>query len=272
MDRWKQTIRDLHDEAWEYDWETHLAQLNARLGLTGPDVFGLPPGLPPSWVVGDLDPPHPGDWVLVISLNQARREEDEGWHLDQGYTSQSYWDHWRYLNRNWWEPRFYRPLVRLAATALGLQVDRETEAEFATTRTIFVELCPYPSRRFALDGPTVKELMAEDAGFRTASTIRRLLIEEGAPVVIMLNGVTVVREFGNFLDAPVSLAERRYPSPTRAGTLRHWEGVYPSPHRPVPMVGFPFLRKPSTHNSYAEIEFLGQRIRRFRAHLADTTP
>jgi len=265
MVQWQQAIRDLHNEAWGYDWDTHLARVNARLRLTGPNAFGLPPGLPPAWVVGDLESLPVSEWVLVVSLNQARRADEAGWHVAQGYTSQSYWDHWRFLNRDWWEPRFYRPLVRLAATALDLSVDQDDEATFATTQMIFLELCPYPSRQFALDGPTVEQLAIDDVGFRTAAAIRRLLIEEAAPAAILVNGVAAVEEFGRFHGASVGLTERRYPSVNRARSLRHWEGVYASTHGPVPVVGFPFLRKPSTHNSYADIEHLGRRIRVLRA-------
>ena len=81
MVQWRQVIRDLHEESWGFDWATHLAELNARLELAGPDAFGLPPGLPPAWVVGDLDALAAGEWVLVVSLNQARREDDEGWQI-----------------------------------------------------------------------------------------------------------------------------------------------------------------------------------------------
>ncbi len=41
--------------------------------------------------------------------------------------------------------------------------------------------------------------------------------------------------------------------------LWHQEGIYRSPNDPVPVVGFPFLRKPHHHNSYAEIGQLGER-------------
>jgi len=210
-----------------------------------------------------------GEWVLVVSLNQARREEDEDWHVAQRYTSQSYWDHWRFLNRDWWEPRFYRPLVRLAGTALDLAVDQDDEAAFATTRMIFVELCPYPSRQFSLDGLTIEQLAVDDIGFRTAAAVRSLLIEEAAPATILVNGVAAVTEFERFYGARFGLTERRYLAVDQTRSLRRWEGAYPSTHGPVPVVGFPFLRKPSTHNSYADIEHLGRRIRDLRAGVHD---
>lgn len=272
MVQWRQAIRELHEKSWGFDWATHLTKLNARLGLAGPDAFRLPPGLPPAWVVGDLDTLAAGEWVLVVSLNQARREGDEGWHVAQQYTSQSYWDHWRFLNRDWWEPRFYRPLVRLAATALGLSVDPDDEAAFATTRMIFVELCPYPSRQFALAGPAIEQLAVHNIGFRTATSVRRLLMEEAAPGAVLVNGIAAVSEFERFHRGQVELIEQRYPSVNGARSLRHWEGVYPSTHGAVPVVGFPFLRKPSTHNSYADIEELGRRVRELRARAQQGEP
>lgn len=262
-DRWSDMIRRMHDESWDLDWYAHVAELNEQLGLTGPDAFGLPRGLPPSWVVGDLEALPPGEWVLVVSLNQARREDGEAWHVEQGYTRQSYWDHWRFLNRNWWEPRFYRPLVRLAATALGVTVDVSDEGEFATSRMVFIELCPYPSRRFEFDGPTVQRLADEDWGFQTAARIRRLLIEDGSPAVVMVNGVAAVTEFQR-LHPDVALERRVYPSVSRGRDLKHWEGHYGFAGKRVSVAGFPFLRKPFTHNSYEEIEQLGVMVHELR--------
>ena len=155
---WTAELRSLHDSSFAFDWDSHVRALNERLQLSGTDEFGLPaPGLPPSWFVGDVEALR-RPWVLVVSLNQARREGDEDWHLAQRYTSQTYWDHWRWLNRDWWEPRFYRPLVRLASAALGTSTDAEQEADFATTRMVFVELCPYSSRRFEFSSDVVGQL------------------------------------------------------------------------------------------------------------------
>ena len=92
---WFRELRQLHDENFREDWTSHVSALNRELGLTGPDAFGVPArGLPPPWFVGDVEAVPPRQWVLVISLNQARREENEEWHLAQRYTEQTYWDPW----------------------------------------------------------------------------------------------------------------------------------------------------------------------------------
>ena len=256
---WVQSLREIHDSYFDFPWDQHLRDLNARLGLAGRDEFGLPAaGLPPAWFVGDVEVLRPGEWVLVISLNQARREEDEAWHKAQGYTHQSYWDHWRFLNRNWWNPRFYRPLVRLASHALDVPVDPTNESAFATTRMIFVELCPYASRQFTLNGDVLSMLAEGDLGFQLAARVRRLLIEEASPALILVNGRAALTDFEHFERDRLSLEERRYASVSRPDRiLWHREGRYETARGSAPVVGFPFLRKPSNHNSYAEIDQLG---------------
>ncbi len=259
---WTAELRRLHDEHFEFDWERHVRALNKRLRLSGKDEFGLAPGLPPSWLVGDVAALTPRQWVLVVSLNQARRQEDDAWHVARGYTSESYWDHWRWLNRDWWEPRFYRPLVRLASTALGVEIDAETEADFATTRMVFVELCPYPSRQFQLSGEALEQLAREDIGFQLAARVRRVLIDTAEPAVVLVNGAATLRSLSQLDEAHLELRHRRYPSVSRPEKeLWHEEGRYTPGARSVPLVGFPFLRKPQTHNSYAEIEQLGAMAR-----------
>ncbi len=75
---WFRELRQLHDENFHEDWTTHLDALNRELGLSGTAAFGTPArSLAPSWFVGDVEALPPRQWVLVISLNQARREEDE---------------------------------------------------------------------------------------------------------------------------------------------------------------------------------------------------
>ncbi|MBM4410418.1 MAG: hypothetical protein FJ037_03675 [Chloroflexi bacterium] len=261
---WAQSLRELHNDHFGFDWDSHVRRLNERLGLTGRDEFGLPaPGLPPAWFVGDVEGLRPGEWVLVISLNQARREEDEGWHRAQHYTRQSYWDHWRFLNRDWWTPRFYRPLVRLASHAIGVPTGPTNESEFTSTRMIFVELCPYASRQFTFTGPALSTLADDDLGFQLAARVRRVLIEQASPAFILVNGRPALDDFERLERDRVSLEERRYASVRRPEhTLWHKEGRYEGAGCLVPVVGFPFLRKPSNHNWYAEIDQLASMARR----------
>lgn len=261
---WVHTLRDLHDSNFDFDWDAHLRDLNIRLGRTD-DPFSLPAaGLAPPWFVGDVEALRPRKWVLVVSLNQARKKADKPWHAAQQYTRQSYWDYWRFLHRNWWRSGFYRRLVRLSANLLDVAVDPATEAEFATTRMVFVELCPYSSRHFRLQQSALTTLAAEDRGFRLAAQVRRLLIEEATPALVLVNGVDALNDFERLTGEQVVLEERRYASVSRPGrTLWHKEGIYRARQGAVPVAGFPFLGKPLTHNGYPEVDQLGTMIRRF---------
>jgi hypothetical protein len=224
-------------------------------------------GLPPAWFVGDVAALQPNEWVLVLSLNQARREEDDDWHLAQGYTSQSYWDHWRWLNREWWEPRFYRPLVRLAAGAIGMNLEQAAEPGFATSRMVFAELRPYPSRQFAIGAAELPELVRDELGFAVAARVRRLLADDASPALILVNGVAAIDALAVVGGERVQFEARRYPSVSRDDKqLWHVEGKCTTTSgRAVPLVGFPFLRKPRTHNAYVEIDQLGRYARELLA-------
>jgi hypothetical protein len=158
--------------------------------------------------------------------------------------------------------------VRLAAAALGEHVDATSEVEFATTRMVFVELCPYPSRRFGLSDDTLGELASDDAGFEAAARVRRMLIEEARPALIMINGAAALRSVVRLEEqggeGRFELTRRRYASESRPEKeLWHEDGGYTtgSGAVSVPVVGFPFLRKPRTHNSYVEIDQLGAMAR-----------
>ena len=149
---WVEQLRELHDQAFSVDWATHLGALNRSLALTGPHELTTPARkCPPSWFVGDVEALEPGRWVLVISLNQKRHD------AGQGFTPQTYWDHWRWLHRSHWYD-FYRPPVRLASTALGVEIRPEQKPEFATTNVVFVEMCPYASRESPFSGKDLIEL------------------------------------------------------------------------------------------------------------------
>ena len=128
--------------------------------------------------------------MLFIGLNQARSLQDEPWHLAQRHTPQTYWDYWRWLNRRAWYAQYYSPRVRLAAAALGVEIPRERDQqqEFATTKMVFVELCPYSSKRYSFADADLLALSEEDHGFRTAAQVRRILIGQGRPALVMVSG------------------------------------------------------------------------------------
>ena len=264
---WVRELRRLHEENF-FDWTSHLRDLNQRLDVAGRDEFTVPnEGLPPSWFVGDVEQLQPGRWVLALSLNQGSwAEKDEAWRRQQRDSVQNDWDFWRWLNRNTWYGRFYSPMVRLGATALGEEVpgEQKQQQEFATTRMVFVESCPYSSARFARGGAVLTRLAAEDRGFQVLTRVRRVLIQEARPALVIVNGNAAVSALRRIEGERLHLDEHpRYESASKPGKLlRHWEGYLESEGASVPVLGFPFLRRHNTHNSDAEIEQLGIYARR----------
>ncbi len=262
---WLQKIRDLHDQHFAFDWYAHTIALNQRYGLRGDDAFTVnAPGLPPQWFNGDVEAIEPARWVLVESLNYnySRAESDRQWWSQQRFDSASWWDYMRRQNRTWWYPQFYGPLVRVAARALGEEVHADQESEFATTRMVFLEFCPYQSHRFWLPWETVDEMNRTDIGFHIAATLRKALIEEGLPALVLVNGKAAMRNFERIHEKELIWVEHRYPSVDRPSkTLWHKSGTYStSSGESVPIAGFPFLRKPGTHNSHAELKQLSALI------------
>ena len=263
---WVQRLRELHDESFsaDHDWAAHMPSLNRSIGATGLRELATPaPGLPPSWFVGDVENLRPDRWVLFVGLNQARVPGDEPWHLAQRYTPQTSWDYWRLVNVNseTWNTGYYRPRARLAASALGVEVPREREREFATAHIVFVEICPYSSERFQFADEDLLRLSAQDHGFRTAAALRRILIQHGRPAMVMVSGYQAVTVLERADDDHLTLGRvRSYQSVSRPEKrLWHREGHYTSGASHMPVMGFPFLRTQSAHNSYEEIDQLGKR-------------
>ena len=261
-----QRLRELHDESFsaDHDWAAHLDSLNERLGLHGRRELATPaPGLPPSWFVGDVENLQPGRWVLFVGLNQARARDDEAWHAAQGYTPRTYWDYWRLLNSNSWYARYYSPRVRLAAAALDVESPdtREEQQEFATTSIVFVELCPYSSEQSQFADEELVRLSTQDHGFRIAAALRRVLIQHGRPAMVMVSGNQAVTVLERADGDHLTLGRARdYQSVSRPDKrLWHREGHYTVGASRVPVMGFPFLRTQSAHNSYEEIDQLGRR-------------
>jgi hypothetical protein len=276
---WLQTIRDLNEQHFSFDWWAQAAALNERFQLKGGDALRTnAPGLPPMWFNGDIEAIQPGRWVLVVSLNHnySDAEEDLRWYVDQRFDSHLWWDYMRTHNRDWWYSTFFGPLVRLAAGAIGEEVTAGQESEFATTRIVFLELCPYSSHTFSLPWETIEELSRTDPGFGTEATIRKLLIEDAEPALVLVNGKSAIWDFERIHEAELMWTAQRYPSVDNASKpLWHKYGSYLTPSgRAVPAAGFPFLRKRATHNSYAEITQLAERIRnanyRTRRYVGET--
>lgn len=269
-DGWTNEIWRRLEGILDFGWNAHLAELNARFNL-GPDYYFSMhgPGEPPTFFNGDVDALQPGRWVLVVSLNphqvkgvKAPLESQ----FDQRFaTLAAYWDFWRTYNYNTktWYASFYRPLVHVAAGALGEEVPQNAEPAFATTRMLFLELCPYYSPRFGLHPQKVADLVECDHGFRIAHDILHIAAGKGQPALILVNGNAAIASLDASEGSHVKWSDdTRYLSESKQGKwLHHREGVYITAHGPVPIAGFPFLRTMHGHNSYEEIAQLTSHLR-----------
>lgn len=253
-------LRRIHDETLTIDWQQKVEELNRQLGLSGDDVLSLSiPGLPPFWFNGDVEAIVPGRWVLVISLNHQLG----GYGADEPQ-AEGLWDFLRGHNRNFWYPRFFRPLVQVASLALSDEVAEDDEREYATTSMVFVEFCPYASRKFAFRDQ-LAELTKSAPGFQTAARVFDVLVGGAQPALILINGVQTLASFENIYGNRMEYwDEVSYTSPSRPEcTLWHKQGLLSQTPGKTPVVGFPFLRTPRSHNSNREIRELGLRAKRF---------
>ena len=258
---WLRQLRTFHDDAFEgVDWEAEVRRLNVRVGHNPDRPFSLVvPGAPPPLFNGDVEQIQPGEWALVISLNHQLGRHTVNVNPD------AVWEYWRNYNRRHWYPKFFLPITRLVWTGLA-QPGPEDPSEYAASHILFVELCPYASRSFNLSPDMISQLVRSDPGFQLAARVNRLLIEDAEPAIVLVNGSgacsTFQAEFGDRLNWDY----REYNSSTmrpdrKPKRLWHYEGFIRGT-ADVPVVGFPFLRTPATHNSNAEIRQLSDSIRR----------
>jgi hypothetical protein len=260
---WLIQLRQIHDEALKFDWESHLRTLNARYGFQGELALSTAQaGAPPAWFNGDTEAIEGTSWVLVISLNPQK--PPEGYYAGK-LTPATAWDFWRTHNTDWWYARFFRPLVRLAAPSIGESMPAHgyPEREFATKRMVFIELCPYASRNFSLSPAILEEFVDDDVGFQIANQVRQLLIDDARPALVLVNGESAVKDFAIFGGEKLQWGRRNYQLKTKSGGLKpiwHYEGIYQTKHGPVPVVGFKFLNKQANHNGHVEIDQLSDAI------------
>jgi hypothetical protein len=269
---WYEDIRRIHDEHFDDPWQQHADDINHRYGLVGRHrLLTHGPDIPLPWFIGDIEAVVPGRWVLAISLNHQVNPDAPYFRSRLGEphpTADSYWDYCRTFNLHHCYRPFFGPLARVAAAGLGQPLPKERECEFAANQMIFTEICPYGSNQFDLGWSEIEDLLSEDPGFQLAGEVNRLLIESGDPALIMVNGVAAVETFERIQGDALSWGELAHASPDapRPGKNRkrlwHRCGALRSGTQSVPIVGFPFLRKPRTHNSNAEIAELGQSVRR----------
>ncbi|MBA3450051.1 MAG: hypothetical protein H0T18_02425 [Chloroflexia bacterium] len=265
---WYQGIRDIHDRHIHDSWEERVDAINQRYQLRGEHILLTHgPGVPMPWFNGDIQSVEPGKWVLVISLNHQidSNPSEAAPRMGSGSSvSDAWWNARRTMNMDRWYGQFFGPLARVAAAAMREPLSKQEEPSFSARRMVFVEICPYASNKFNLDWPIVKELHATDLGFRLASEVNHLLIEQGEPALVMVNGNSAIEMFRHLYANALDWREVRYDSchPPQVGRkqkrLRHYCGSLRLGKRMMPVMGFPFLRTPSTHNSNQEVALLGE--------------
>jgi hypothetical protein len=268
-DGWVGEVWRILEGIVDFQWDAHLDELNTRLGLGVDYRFSTHgPGQPPTFFNGDIDALQPGRWVLAVSLNphQVRQTgTPSGSPVVRRFaTLTEYWNFWRIYNTQTWFPGFYRPLTRVAAGAMGEELSLDNERTYATTRMLFLELCPYASPHFGLQPQKVAELVGCDHGFRIARDILHLAAGEGHPALILVNGNAAVESLAASEGEHVQWSEVVYPSASKPEKrLRHWEGNYGTADGQVPIAGFPFLHTMGGFNSYIEIAQLIGHLRAF---------
>jgi hypothetical protein len=265
---WWQPIRGMNDKYFAgpapgEGWREHVEQLNSRLGLFREHEFTTFPNrdLPPGWFIGDVATVPPEDWVLVFALN-PRTDPDLDFYESRLWTSDGFWEYQTTWLRYWWNRSFHGPLARLAMSVLGSAPASESPREFAAERMVFAELCPYASERFALGNDVLLRLYGADIGFQIEARMTEIMLRDGKPSLVLVNGNEAVAKFEATHGTDLVWRELRYESGTKPGKmLWHRQGALTVDGRAIRIAGFPFLRKPATHNSNTEIEQLAERIR-----------
>jgi hypothetical protein len=127
---------------------------------------------------------------------------------------------------------------------------------------VFVEVCPYASSSFGLADHQLRHLSQTDRGFQTQQSVIELLLD-ARPRAILVNGTGAISHFEHVWGKRVQWPnELQYESVARRGRwLWHKAGHFATQVGPVPLFGFPFLGKPPTHNSHAEVMQLAEQIR-----------
>lgn len=266
---WWRPLRDLNDRYYAgprngIRWGQHVEGLNRELGLQGNQALSTFPkaDLPPAWFIGDVTSVVPGEWALVFSLNPAA-DDDAAFYAGREWDAGRFWEYQTGWLREWWNPRFHGPLAGLVARSVGRAGIEDAEAlqRFAAECIVFAELCPYASKQFALSAEVLQLLRERDVACRIEAEMTDRMLREGAPRVVLVNGNRAIEHFETRYGSALSWELRQYESEAKPGkTLWHMEGTLQVGDRVVPTAGFPFLKKPATHNFRLEIEQLGRSI------------
>ena len=259
---WRRSIRSLHDQAFLFPWQAHLQRLNGDLRRGGQNQLCTPkPDLPPAWFNGNIEKIEPRRWILFISLNPQL----PGTEMDNlARTPEAWWQFWLTHNEDHWYGKFFTRPTRLASMVLDEKLADAEFPNFAASRMVYVEVCPYASSKFDLTHDEMTWLAREDIGFLIGHHILGLLLE-GSPTAILVNGNPAIEYLDDAWHGSLTCNEwTRYTSkdidkPTK--TLRHREGSLSANRENIPVFEFPFLGTRATHNSAIEVKQLGDSIR-----------
>jgi hypothetical protein len=272
MSEWWQSLSDLNNRYFDgpapgTTWPAHLEQLNARYHLSGRDELSILPKaeLPPTWFIGDVTKVVPGEWALVFSLN-PKRDKDKEWYFTQPWewNADSFW-HFQttWFAEGYWNAMFHGPLTRIVARVLGdaPATSKHEQISFANKHLVFVELCPYASDSFALSPETLVQMRDQDVACQVEAQMTAIMLRDGRPGLILVNGNDATNNFDAVYGGSLQWEWLTYASASKPGKML-WDkpGHLTVGDRTIAIAGFPFLRKPATHNSGIEIDQLAERI------------
>jgi hypothetical protein len=260
---WWRPLRELNDALFAgpepgIGWQEHVKGLNATYGLDGLHKLSTfpRPELPPAWFIGDVTAVTPGEWVLVFSLNPAE-DQDTDFYYGRDWSPANFWEYQVSWLREWWNESYHGPLARVAQLATdSVSTD---ERSFAGDHIIFAELCPYASKRFAISQDSLLAMSRTDAAFKAEAAIVEAMLIGGEPKLVLVNGNAAISAFQTLHGPDLDWSEVHYESESAPGKkLWHTAGMLTLAGRRTPIAGFPFIRKPRTHNWAGELEQLGR--------------
>ena len=99
----------------------------------------------------------------------------------------------------------------------------------------------------------MEELARSETGFQTAAEITAILLKEARPHLLLVNGTSALANFHALYRTRLAEWHKQaYASASSGRKLWHCQGILRGLGHDLPIVGFPFLRTPRTHNSHAK--------------------